>query len=189
MENNKNDPKYSQKVHRYDDIEEHDHSLPRWWLGILYATIAFSGAYFFYYYAGPGMPHLINFEKEMHALDVKQRLAAQAGGGSNVDIASEVKSASRQKAGAAVFASKCISCHGPAGGGGIGPNLTDKYWIHGGKPENFYKIIREGVGDKGMPPWGPILSADELLDVSAFIFSIKNTNVSGGKAPQGDPET
>src|SRR5574343_592852 len=33
--------------------------------------------------------------------------------------------------GAEVFTGKCASCHGNELQGLIGPNLTDKYWIHG----------------------------------------------------------
>ena len=40
--------------HDYDGIKELDHVLPRWWLGILYATIIFSAWYVGYYMSGYG---------------------------------------------------------------------------------------------------------------------------------------
>lgn len=57
------------------------------------------------------------------------------------------------------YTSTCASCHGPDGGGLIGPNLTDAHWLNGdGKPMSIYKVIKEGVTAKGMPAWGPVLS-------------------------------
>ena len=52
--------------------------------------------------------------------------------------------------GEGIFAAKCAVCHGPAGQGMVGPNLTDEYFIHGGSLEAITKIIHDGVADKGM---------------------------------------
>jgi cytochrome c oxidase cbb3-type subunit 3 len=91
------------------------------------------------------------------------------------------------KHGAEVFAGKCVACHGDKGQGLIGPNLTDDYWLHGGgSPSEMAKVVREGVAEKGMPPWGPLLSADEVRDVVAFVRSIHGSNPAGAKEPQGE---
>jgi cytochrome c oxidase cbb3-type subunit 3 len=109
-----------------------------------------------------------------------------------VKVASEdelrafMKDSARIKAGREVFQGKCVSCHGAQGQGGIGPNLTDDYWIHGGKMTDIVKVVSEGVLDKGMPPWGAILKQDELYSVVIFVKSLRGTNPPGAKAPQGD---
>jgi cytochrome c oxidase cbb3-type subunit 3 len=88
--------------------------------------------------------------------------------------------------GAAVFATTCAACHAPTGGGNIGPNLTDEYWLHGGAPEEIYKSIRDGFPTKGMPAWGAQLGERRVRAVTAYVLSIRNTHAPGGKPPQGD---
>ena len=72
------------------------------------------------------------------------------------------------------------------GGGNIGPNLTDAYWIHGSKPIDIFHTVIDGVPAKGMPTWGPQLGDDRIESVVAYVLSIRDTNVPAGKAPQGD---
>ncbi|HND84709.1 MAG TPA: cytochrome c, partial [Pseudobdellovibrionaceae bacterium] len=56
----------------------------------------------------------------------------------------------------------------------------------GGTRTDIVKVIREGVADKRMPPWGSMLKKDELLNVTAFIVSKKGSNPPGAKAAQGN---
>jgi len=91
-------------------------------------------------------------------------------------------------AGKAAFATQCVPCHGERGEGKIGPNLTDKNWIHGGAPMAIHKTITEGVAAKGMPPWGQILGPKAVRELAAFVLTLKNTEVGGGKPPEGKLE-
>jgi cytochrome c oxidase cbb3-type subunit 3 len=97
-----------------------------------------------------------------------------------------VKDSAKVKAGKDLFQVRCVACHGASGQGLIGPNLTDEYWLHGGKLTDISNTITNGVSDKGMPPWGPVMTADQIHSVVAFIRSIRGTNPSGAKAPQGE---
>jgi cytochrome c oxidase cbb3-type subunit 3 len=177
-------------VHRYDDIEEHDNRLPRWWLFTLYGAIAFSALYWF------GEQKVRAFRTPREAYDVtmrEERMAqARSGGGkapSPEALSGLARDAEVVARGRTLFASTCAACHGPEGGGGIGPNLTDEHWLHGGKPENIYACVHDGVPAKGMPSWGPQLGGEKVATLAAFVLSIKNTHVPGGKAPQGERET
>jgi cytochrome c oxidase cbb3-type subunit 3 len=96
--------------------------------------------------------------------------------------------AARVAEGKALFITYCAPCHGPEGGGKIGPNLTDNAWIHGGAPEKIFAQITNGAPSKGMIAWGPQLGSERVKKLTAFVLSIKNTNVPGGKAPQGTVE-
>jgi cytochrome c oxidase cbb3-type subunit 3 len=89
--------------------------------------------------------------------------------------------------GGTLYAERCAACHGDQGQGLIGPNLTDNYWLHGGKPEQIMKVIQKGVLDKGMPPWEDSMSEEEVMQAVAFIASIHGTNPGGAKEPQGEP--
>ncbi len=89
------------------------------------------------------------------------------------------------KAGQAIVTKNCIACHGPDGGGVIGPNLTDEYWIHGGQIEEIGATIVAGVPAKGMPTWGKILKPKEVEDVVAYVWTLRGTIPAKPKAPEG----
>ena len=68
----------------------------------------------------------------------------------------------------------------------MGPNLTDRFWIHGNKPSDIAKSVIDGYPDKGMPPWGQLLGQEKVRKVAAFVVSIKGKGLVG-KEPQGEP--
>ena len=80
----------------------------------------------------------------------------------------------------------CESCHKAQGEGGIGPNFTDQYWIHGGSAQDIYYTIKVGVVEKGMIAWEDILSPTKIADVTSFINTFQGTNPPNAKAPQGE---
>ncbi len=85
-----------------------------------------------------------------------------------------------------VYVKNCVPCHGLGGEGGIGPNLTDQYWIHGkGHINDVMKTIIKGVPEKGMLAWSKVLKQDELLPVGSYVLTLVGTNPPNGKAPQG----
>jgi cytochrome c oxidase cbb3-type subunit III len=177
-------------VHRYDDIEEHDNRLPRWWLYTLYGAIAFSVAYWF----GEQKVRAFRTPGEAYQVAMREERLAQARSGGGKAPTPEALSGLARDAeivgkGKALFASTCSACHGPEGGGGIGPNLTDEYWLHGGRPENVYACIHDGVPAKGMPSWGPQLGGEKVTTLTAFVLSIRNSHAPNGKPPQGERET
>jgi len=65
----------------------------------------------------------------------------------------------------------CADCHGFDGKGGMGPNLTDKYWRFGGAPVQIYKSVYDGRS-MGMPAWGKALPAEEIWKIVAYIQSL-----------------
>jgi cytochrome c oxidase cbb3-type subunit 3 len=86
-----------------------------------------------------------------------------------------------------VFKAKCVACHGNEGQGVIGPNLTDDFWINGeGRIKDIAALVANGVPEKGMPPWGPVLTANEARDVVVFVRSLHASNPANPKAPQGE---
>ena len=86
-----------------------------------------------------------------------------------------------------VFESNCVACHKPDGGGSIGPNLTDENWILGGGIKNVFTTITEGGRDgKGMVAWKGTLKPSEIQQVASYVLSLKGTNPTDAKAPEGD---
>jgi cytochrome c oxidase cbb3-type subunit III len=170
----------------FDGIEEEDNQLPNWWLGILYTSIVFAFGYWFVFHTAAVLPT----PRQEYAVEAEaqaKKLAAM-NPGSDDALAALVKQEAALADGKATFSTICIACHGPDGRGTVGPNLTDKFWIHTGKPSAIFKAVNEGFPDKGMPPWGKTLGMEKSRNVTAFVLTLRNTNVAGGKPPQGEPE-
>lgn len=172
--------------HIYDDIEEHDNRLPNWWVGLLWATIVFSAGYWLYYEAfriGPNQ----EAEYEAEIAQFKSKQPKKNGPLEDASLLALAKDEKVLEKGKADFATTCLACHGPEGGGLLGPNLTDGYWLHGGKPMQIRKTIAAGVLEKGMPAWEQSLGAERVNAITAFVISLKGKNVPG-KPPQGELE-
>ena len=173
--------------HCYDGIEELDNRLPNWWLATLYGTIVFAIGYFGYYVMGSGPSLTQTYEREHAAAEYAAYLRGDTNAGpTEAELLAVLKEPVRVREGQGVFSARCVACHGDHGQGGIGPNLTDDYWLHGGKLAEIAKTVSKGVPEKGMPPWGPVLQDRELRSVVAYIRSLRGSNPAGAKAPQGE---
>ncbi len=75
------------------------------------------------------------------------------------------------KSGEAIFKANCVACHGADLKGGIGVNLVDDEWLHGGKPTQIVHTITNGVIEKGMQSWGPVLGPQKVAEAAAYILS------------------
>jgi cytochrome c oxidase cbb3-type subunit III len=175
--------------HIYDGIEELDHPVPNWFRALFYFTIAVGIVYFFHYTLGEG-PTLTNEyrtakDAEEYALYERQAKNGGAKAFSEDELRVLVNDTAKKTLGATAFQVKCATCHGAQGQGGIGPNLTDPYWLHGGKMTEIIATISQGVPDKGMPPWGPILSGEEIQALTVYVRILSGTKPAGAKAPQG----
>ena len=174
----------SKIVHVYDDIEEEDNHLPNWWLAILFGAIVFGFGYWFVYEitrAAPGP--LASMRTEMAEAAKRRAESGPLTNESLTVLSHDVKTVAEGKA---VFISTCAPCHGPQGQGLVGPNLTDKFWLHGGAPVDIHKSITGGYPQKVMRPWGPVLGAGRVRAVAAFVVSLRGQNLPG-RPPQGDP--
>lgn len=169
--------------HEYDGIREFDNPLPRWWLLTFYATIVFTFGYWGYYHVLQvgWLPNQALAYANEAANKKANAVAATITADKLIQMSQNPETVSKGKA---IFAQNCVACHGDKGQGGIGPNLTDKYWIHGSGPMDIRKTISHGVLEKGMTAWQSALGDNKINDVVAFILSMRNTNVPG-KAPQG----
>jgi cytochrome c oxidase cbb3-type subunit 3 len=81
-------------------------------------------------------------------------------------------------AGEPIYAQNCVPCHGAELEGGIGAPLNDDEWIHGSDSETVIRIITDGVVEKGMLAWGPILGPEKINQVAAYVLS-KNAEYVG----------
>lgn len=174
--------------HAYDGIVENDNPLPGWWQWILYGTIVFAVLYYFDFQVLH--VHKTPAEKYEVAAAAEQKAQAEkalaTGAITDEALVALSKDPGAIGQGKDTFTSTCAACHKADGSGNIGPNLTDAFWLHGNKPTEIYKTVHDGWPAKGMPNWGPTLGDQKVASVTAYVLTIKNTNVPGGKAPQGD---
>ena len=177
--------------HNYDGIRELDNHLPPWWTYLFYATVVFAIFYVIFYHVTDTLP-LQEKEYEIEIAEAaamaEMRLAAsQAAGTAFSEAELELTTdADILASGEKVFSQQCAVCHKTDGGGSIGPNLTDDYWIHGGDIQSVFTTIKVGVPDKGMISWEAILSPEQMRDVANYIKSLRGTNPPGAKASQGE---
>jgi cytochrome c oxidase cbb3-type subunit 3 len=181
-ESHEKDPVQGEIVHEYDGILEADNQLPRWWLGIFFGSIAFGVGYWFAYESWD----FADTPAEEYALARIE--AAQAPGAEATDESLELLAAddATVATGRTAFETNCVACHGAQGEGRIGPNLTDANWIHGGGPADIYHTIRDGFTANGMPAWGAVLGEQQVQAISAYVLTLRDTNVPG-RPPQGEP--
>jgi cytochrome c oxidase cbb3-type subunit 3 len=175
-----------ERGHSFDGITEYDNKLPNWWLLTLYLTIVFAFGYWLYYHTlGIGDLAGSDYQQEMETA-AEMQLARMAGS-EVTDASLELRAtiSARVTAGRALFEQYCVVCHGPQGGGVVGPNLTDRYWIHGGRPTDHYDVIMNGVLEKGMAAWGRQLGPVRVQDLVAYVITLRNTNAPG-KPPEGE---
>jgi cytochrome c oxidase cbb3-type subunit 3 len=180
-------PRTEPKAHVYDDIVEHDNKLPLWWQLTLYGAVVFALCYWFgrrlEAIRTPAQAYAQVVAAERAAEAERARARGTIDDGLVVTLSRDPATVAKGKE---TFATSCAPCHRADGGGNIGPNLTDNYWIHGNLPMDVYRTISQGVPSKGMPTWGPQLGEDRVLGVAAYVLTLRNTNVHGGKAPQGE---
>ena len=174
--------------HEYDGIQEYDNPLPKWWLATLWGTVIFAALYALNVPGiGIGKGRLADYAAD------SARTASLIAQHDPLNSITEdtVLAASRNAAireqGRALFAANCAACHAADGGGIIGPNLTDGYWIHGGRPIDVFRTAANGVADKGMPTWKAVLSRDQLVAVAGYVMTLRGTTPASPKPPQGTP--
>ena len=188
MSDEKRDPREDLLLdHEYDGIQEYDNPMPRWWIQIFWATIIWAALYALNVPGiGTGKGRIANYERDMAAWRAKYPPAAAVKPLDDATLLADTKDPAKLALGKTTFTMNCVPCHGPAGGGVIGPNLTDDYWLHGGAPSQIWTTVHTGVLAKGMPAWGQMLTPDKVEAVVAYVITLHGTHPANPKAPQGD---
>ncbi|GAB1444927.1 MAG: c-type cytochrome [Cyclobacteriaceae bacterium] len=175
--------------HSYDGIRELDNHLPPWWKWLFYGSIIWGVVYFIAYHVTDSLPlQTEEYNTEVAQAEEQVRKLKAANPGAVIDentviLTTEVTALADGKE---TFNNICSSCHRMDGGGDIGPNLTDKYWKHGGSVKDVFKVVRDGVPNTNMVAWGGALSPEKMQNVSSYLLTLQGTNPPNAKAPEGD---
>ena len=173
--------------HNYDGIKELDNRLPPWWLYGFYLTIVFAGVYLYMHEVSHSAPSGVEEYQIAVAKATVEKDAYLKKAANNVDentvklLTDETSLASGKQ----VFQSNCFACHGKMGEGGVGPNLTDDYWLHGNDIADVFKTIKYGWADKGMKSWKDDFSPVQIAQLASYVKSLHGSNPPNAKPPQG----
>lgn len=179
------DAEYDQlSDHEYDGIREYDNPTPGWWVLLFVLTVAFSVVYFLYYHV-PVPDRSVYDALARSEMELVKKQASLLGEmkTDEASLLSYMNSKPHLAFGEATFKSSCVSCHGNQGQGINGFNLTDNAYKHVAKLEDIPKVIKNGANNGAMPAQLK-LSERELAAVSAYVASLRGTNVAG-RPPEG----
>ena len=173
--------------HDYDGIRELDNRLPPWWLYGFYCCILFAVIYLYRFHVAHSAP----LSKEEYTISMNEAAAAKeeylkkAANKVDETNVTYLKDAASLDAGKKIFTTICMACHLADGGGSVGPNLTDKYWIHGGGIKDIFKTIKYGWPEKGMKSWKDDYSPVQIAQLASYVKSLEGTTPAKAKEPQG----
>ena len=180
------DPENKVRVleHDADGIQELDNLLPRWWVWLFWGCNVFAVGYMLYFHVfNLGDLQAAAYEKEAIAGQALKS-AALANFEGNLDKLQPLDDPAASARGSQIYTTYCAPCHREDGGGLVGPNLCDDYWIHGGTYHDTLRTIINGVPEKGMLSWRGVLKPDEVQAVASFIYSLRGSNPVNGKMPE-----
>lgn len=195
--------------HEWDGIKELDTPMPRWWLGIFYATIVWAVGYWVVYPAWPGISGythgLLNHsQRDDVTAKVASLKAARADRQKALTKASltDIQNSPdllqfAMAQGKTAFGDNCAPCHGAGGQGGHGyPNLNDDVWLWGGKLSDIQHTITVGVRsihadtrNSQMPAFGRdgMLKPEQIDDLTEYVVHLSRRTADGkavGRARQ-----
>ena len=162
--------------HEADGIRELDNLLPRWWVWLFYLTTIFAFVYMGYYHVFKAG----DLQAAEYSREAKQGEEIKAASLAKFESSIGTLAPERDKAllakGQQIFLQMCAPCHRPDGGGLVGPNICDDYWIHGSNYVDTVKTIVNGVPEKGTITWRGVLKPNEIQAVASFIYTLRGTH-------------
>ena len=193
--------------HEWDGLKELNTPLPKWWLYVMYATIAFAVVWWVLYPSWPWVnsyfPGILGYHQRL-ALEERMAEASVAHSGTVARLADasldqiagdQELSTIAFAGGQAAFNDNCAPCHGLGGAGqGHYPSLADDSWLWGGTLEAIQTTIEHGVrsGDPDarfneMPAFGldQLLDRGQIDDVAAFVLSLAGQDHDRAAAERG----
>lgn len=173
--------------HDFDGIKELNNTVPPWFNLLFYGTIVIAIVYMIdYHVLGSGNVMVDEYLNEVKIANDKREELIRTGAFINADNVTLVTDAAELEKGKQIWTVNCTPCHGPDGGGTVGPNLTDQNWIHGGGIKNVFTTVSNGVPAKGMISWKTLLTPKQIQQVSSYVLSLQGTKPANGKPPEGN---
>lgn len=174
------------KDHEYDGIKELDNELPPWWKWLFIITIAFAAIYLIrlWVFRADDLMQSKEYQSEMAEAKANKDANNENAAPFEITVLNDEASLA---AGKETWTKICSVCHLLDGGGLVGPNMTDNYWIHGNTVNDLYNTVTNGVIEKGMISYKDQLSEKQRLEVISYILvDLVGTTPATPKEPQGE---
>ncbi len=193
--------------HDWDGLQELNRPLPKWWLYVLWASIAAAVVMCVLYPSVPGITGywhgLLGYSQRARVDQAVAEVAAQRAGAmdrikalSFADIRRDPQLLEvAETAGRITFANNCQPCHGAGGGGNPGyPALAAGDWIWGGTLEAIQQTVTHGIRSTDpdarqsqMPRWGldNMLTPEQIQQVADYVMTLFGTPVQGADPAPG----
>ncbi len=172
----------------FDGIKQADNKMPAWYVWSFVATMIIGVAYLIYYHVATDWSQTKEYNGEVteHAAKYGAAMVGAEAKDAN-PFRGDIKAIN---AGKETFAATCAACHKPDGTGNIGPDLTDKTWLHGESEAHLFEVVMDGREKPSMwkqiPAKGPMpshrmsLGPQKVWQVIAYLTD-KNKNIRAGR--------
>lgn len=172
--------------HEFDGIRELDNRIPPWFSTLFLASIVIAAVYMLNYHVlGSSKLMVEEYQEEIAEADLQRRVRMASEGSIDENALVALTDGETLTRGGDEYKKYCVSCHGNSGEGLVGPNLTDRYWIHGGSVKEIYRIIKEGVPAKGMISWQLVFTPKQMQELASYVLSLQGTSPLNAKQPEG----
>lgn len=173
--------------HDYDGIGELDNPTPPWWQWGFVLSVIFAIVYMYTHHISKTAPNQIQelAIANLKAEELQKQYLANSANKIDENNVTLLTEASDIAEGKTIFVAACAACHRSDGGGLVGPNLTDDYWLHGGDVKDVFRTIKYGVPEKGMKSWKDDYPPKKIAQLAAYIHSLKGSNPPSPKEPEG----
>lgn len=171
--------------HDFDGITELDNRIPPWFNYLFYGSVVFGIGYFIHFHVLGGTLSAGEYQEQMAAAAIERRIVLANEGSIDENNITLLTAAAALTNGEGNYQKYCVSCHAKDGGGLVGPNLTDQYWIHGGSVRDVYMTIKNGVPSKGMISWQLVFTPKQIQELSSYVLTLQGTKPLVAKKAEG----
>ena len=189
MSDQSHKPGDNEVIHEVDGIQEYDNPTPGWWHLIFLGCVAFSIPYFLYYETNQDAPTTI----EAYQVDKTEQITRQFAqlGSLTPDQPTVLRMMRKENQkwldiARTLFTTNCQQCHGAAGQGVIGPNMTDDAYKNVKVLGDIPKVIAAGAAGGAMPPWKGKLNDNQIVLLSAYVATMRGKNLPSTRAAEGE---
>lgn len=173
------------KEHVHDGIVEYDNDPPLWLTATFFISMVWGIGYLLWMHLS--VSSKLGPDRLQADLAALAELRASKDTGPLDEAAMRALSTvpERIARGEALYAAnECATCHGVDGTSDAnrsGPNLRDRWWMHGSTMEDIANIIREGANNNAMPAQGRKLSNQDIANLTIYLVSLARQGERSGK--------
>jgi cytochrome c oxidase cbb3-type subunit III len=178
-------PPDTPKEHIHDGIVEYDNDPPLWMTATFVLSLVWGIWYAATYHLSVTAKLGPDQWRDDMAAQAELRAAKDTGPLDEVAMRALSTVSERIARGEKLYhANECATCHGADGTSDAtrsGPNLRDRYWLHGSTMEDIARVIRDGANNNAMPAQDRKLSNQDIANLTIYLVSLARQGERSGK--------